>query len=136
MAHNTPRNSLHPRLMKALIVFGLFILIAFPLGMLFVGFSTLEINCIRNQAGEPPDCEIREVRLLGLFDRRVTALKVNGVGYRTGDVATNSRVTLASTVVLDASNGSIAVSQAASNVGSDWKSAMIGKIRRFLAAPD
>jgi len=66
----------------------------------------------------------------------VTALKVSSVGYRTGDVATNSRVTLASTVVLDGSNGSIPVSQAPSNVGSEWKSDMIVKIRRFLAAPD
>lgn len=70
MSNNAHKKAPPQRLIKALSCFGLFILIAFPLGMLFVGFSALEVNCARKQTGEPPDCEMQEVRLFGLFRRR------------------------------------------------------------------
>jgi len=130
-------NNAHPKappkgLIKGLSYFGLLILIAFPLGMLFIGFSTLEVNCTRKQAGEPPDCEIEEARWFGLFKRRVFVSSVESVGYKTGDVQPGSRVTLGSTVVLTGSNGSFPISQAMSNIGSGWKSEVINKVDRFL----
>jgi len=121
--------------MKALSIFGLFVLIAFPLGMLFVGFATLELDCARREAGEPPDCEIRESRLFGLYERRAKAVAVSGVGYRTRDANPTVSVTLASTVVLEGPGGAVPVSQAASNVGRDWKSGLIQETRRFLNSP-
>jgi hypothetical protein len=39
---------------------------------------------------------------------------------------------LGSTVVLNGSNGSFPISQAASNVGGAWKSKVINKVNRFL----
>ncbi|MFH1078666.1 MAG: hypothetical protein V1766_00135 [Pseudomonadota bacterium] len=136
MSNNARQKAPPQRLMKILSVFGLFLLIAFPLGMLFVGFSTLEVDCTRKQTGQPPDCEIREIRLSGLFKRQAVVSNVSSIGYKTQDVNTSSRVTLASTVVLTGSNGSFPISQTVSNVGNDWKSAIINKVDRFLKAPD
>ncbi len=122
-------------LMKVLCYIGLFILVAFPVGMLFAGFSTMDVKCTRDQAGQPPDCVIREERLFGLYKYRATVTGVTGVGYDTGNVGTG-RTTLGSTVSLSGSNGSFPVSRASSNVGSGWKSEMIKKIDRFLNTPD
>lgn len=136
MPHNTRPDTPHPNLIKVLTYVGLFLILSFPVGMLFVGFATLEVNCLRNESGQLPECEIRETRLFGLFDRRATVLNVDGVGYRTQDVDTTSRVTLSSTVVLEGSNGSIPVSEVSSNVGHDWKSDLILKTQFFLNSPD
>ncbi len=136
MSNNAHKKAPPQRLIKALSYFGLFILIAFPLGMLFVGFSALEVNCARKQTGEPPDCEMQEVRLFGLFRRRAVVSSVNSVGYKTQDVQPSSRVTLGSTIVLTGVNGSFPITQAVSNVGSGWKSDVIREVDRFLKTPD
>jgi hypothetical protein len=136
MTNETNRKAPPKGLMKVLSLFGLFILVAFPVGMLFAGFSTLEVSCTRNQAGQLPDCEIREERLFGLFQRRAIVTGVTGVGYNTRNISTGSRAILGSTVVLSGSNGSFPVSRATSNVGSDWKSDLIVKVERFLNSPN
>ena len=136
MSNNERQKAPPQHLMKVLSVFGLFLLIAFPLGMLFVGFSSLEVNCTRKQTGQLPDCEIQEVRLLGLFKHRVVVSSVSSIGYKTQDVNTSSRVTLGSTIVLTGSNGSFPITQAVSNVGSAWKSDVINKVDRFLKTPN
>ena len=136
MSNNAHKKAPPKGLIKMLSYFGLFILIAFPLGMLFIGFSSLEVNCTREQTGQPPDCEIKEGRLFGLFNRRVVVSRVISIGYKTRDVDTSSRVTLGSTVVLTGSNGSFPISQAISNVGRAWKSDVINRVDRFLKTPN
>jgi len=115
---------------------GLLVVLAFALGMLFVGFASLETHCERQAGASLPNCQVQETRLFGLYQRSETALNVQGVGYSTQDVDTSSRVTLSSTVVLRASNGSILVSQVVSNVGGDWKADVLTKVRAFLDAKE
>lgn len=136
MPLNMRPNPPYPRLIKVLAFAGLLLILAFPLGMLFVGFATVDVNCLRAESGRLPNCEIRETRPFGLFERQAKVWDVKGVGYRTRDVDTSSRVTLASTVVLEGSNGTIPVSEAASNTGHDWKSDLIRRVQLFLDSPD
>lgn len=122
-------------MLKAFSFFGLLVIVLFPIAMLFVGFAKIEIHCLRDKAGMPPVCEIRETRLLGLYNRKAVAINVTDISYRTRDVDTSSRSALASTVVLEGLNGSIPVSEVSSNVGDAWKSDLITETRHFLDNP-
>jgi len=116
-------------LAKVLIYFGL---LAFPIGMLFIGFFTIEVSCLRAQAGQKPDCEIREIRLFGLYNNKTLVTEVVNIGYKTGYTRSSARLIAGSTVVLMGSNGTYPVTRTMSNVGDTWKSGLINKIDQFL----
>lgn len=92
-------------------IVGKLVLLASAVGMLFVGFARLQLDCARESSALPPTCQIREVRRLGLYDRRETVFNVSGSGYSTQDVDTSSRVTLSSTVQLHGSIGPVALTR-------------------------
>lgn len=111
---------------------GLAVILAFTLGGLFFGFASYKVDCIRKSAGQLPNCQIQETRLLGLYNRNETVLNVSNVGYKAQDVNTSSKVTLAGTVYFYGESGAIPVSSAVSNVGDAWKADVINQSKAFL----
>jgi len=108
--------------------FGLIFLVAFPVGFLFIGWTTVSVRCERPSVGVGPDCAITEIRWFGLYADRRNAEGVLSVETETGSIHSRSltgagynRNVAVEGIVLSTEQGDVALISGKSNVNDDEK---------------
>ena len=125
-----------------LLIIGWIAVITVPTAFFIFGWRDIDLTCRRPTTGEPPTCQVRESFAMNLYTRQVTAEQATGVSFQirrgtpTIRPGGGSSAVSTSTFVLSAANGEIPLSRVSSNVDSDAKQELIGKMQGFLDNPN
>lgn len=123
--------------------FGLVFFAAFPLGALFLGWTTVSVRCDRESIGASPNCSIDEEHWLGLYVNHRIAEGVTDIESVSGSINSRSltgagynRNVSVDGIVFVTKNGETPLFSGKSNLNDEEKDRAKSRIGAYLSDPD